>query len=227
MSILYLVATPIGNLEDISLRALRTLKEVKIIACEDTRKTGLLLKKLNIPPKKLISYYSYNEEKRVPQIISLLKNNQSVALVSEAGTPLISDPGFKIVAECLKQGIKVEPIPGPSAVITALIASGLPSDKFLFLGYLSKKTTRRKKILENLKKVEFPLTIILFESPYRVKNLLNELEMIFGNIEIVFTKELTKKFEKIIKDKIENIKNFLSKNPPKGEITLLFRIPQD
>lgn len=224
MGILYLVATPIGNLEDITLRALRILKEVDLIACEDTRKTGLLLKRLNIAEKKLISFYDYNEEKRVEKLTKLLISGAKIALVSNAGMPLISDPGFRLVRQCLEKNIKVETIPGPSSVITALVSSGLPPDKFLFLGFLPKKQSKRKKLLKSVKKVSISLTVIIFESPYRIQKLLNEIEEVYGNIQAVIANELTKKFEKFLRGKISELKKTIEENPLKGEVTFLFRI---
>jgi len=222
---LYIVSTPIGNLQDITLRAIEILKKVDIIACEDTRKTGLLLQNLQIIRRgKLVSYYEENELQRIPQIINELKNGKSVALVSNAGTPTISDPGFKLVRECIFQGIKVTPIPGPSAVLTALVASGLPTDKTLFLGYLPKKESKRKKLLEIINKLPFKCTLVIFESPKRVVKLLNEIESVFGEINLVLARELTKKFEEFIRGKPSEILKTLGSNPPKGEITILFNI---
>ena len=203
MAILYLVSTPIGNLEDITLRAKRILGEVDIIACEDTRKTGVLLVKLNIPRKRLLSYYEENELRRIPEIVRLLKEGKNVALVSNAGTPTISDPGFKLVRECLIQGIKVEAIPGPSAILTALVSSGLPTDKFLFLGYLPKKQGKRKKLLENCKLSAVHYTLIFYESPHRLIETLKDLQEIFGDIEIVLCRELTKIYEEIKRKRIK------------------------
>lgn len=222
MAILYLVSTPIGNLEDITLRAKRILGEVDIIACEDTRKTGVLLVKLNIPRKKLLSYYEENELRRIPEIVRLLKEGKNVALVSNAGTPTISDPGFKLVRECLIQGIKVEAIPGPSAILTALVSSGLPTDKFLFLGYLPKKQGKRKKLLENCKLSAVHYTLIFYESPHRLIETLKDLQEIFGDIEIVLCRELTKIYEEIKRKKISETIAYFEKTPPKGEFTLLF-----
>lgn len=220
MGILYLVSTPIGNLEDITLRAKRILAEVEIIACEDTRKTGSLLKRLAIHKTQLLSYYEENELKRIPQIIRLLREGKKVALVSNAGTPTVSDPGFKLVRESLKEGIKVEAIPGASAILAALIVSGLPTDKFLFLGYLPKKQGKRKQILES-----FPAktTIILFESPHRLLKTLKEMKEILGEIEVVICRELTKVYEEIRREKLSQAIAHFEKVKPKGELTLLFR----
>ena len=224
MAILYLVSTPIGNLKDITLRAIGVLSSVDIIACEDTRKTGFLLQKLNIQSKpQLLSYYEENEQGRIPQIINLLKEGKNVVLVSNAGTPTISDPGYKLVRECLNQGIVVESIPGASSVLAALTVSGLPTDKFLFLGFLSKKEGKRKTILEFLPK---KTTIIFFESPFRLLKTLNELKNLFGDINIVICRELTKIHEEIRREKISQSLTHFEKNQPKGEFTLLFNIPQ-
>ena len=224
---LYIVATSIGNLQDITLRAIEILKNVDIIACEDTRKTGLLLQKLKIARRgKLVSYYEENEEKRIPQLINELKNGKSVALVSNAGTPTISDPGFKLVRECIAQNIKVIPIPGPSASLAALVASGFPPDKFLFLGYLPKRDLRRKKLLEKVKKISFPCILILFESPKRVIKLLNEIQLIFGDVDLVLARELTKVFEEFLRGKPTELLKILEEKPPKGEVTVLLNIPQ-
>ena len=164
MGKLYIVSTPIGNLEDMTLRAIRILAEADLILSEDTRRTGILLKHFKIE-KPQLSYFEFNEEKRIPQVIEKLRTGLNIALVSDAGTPLISDPGFKLVRECVKLGIKVESIPGASAVLTALTVSSLPTDKFLFLGYLPKTQSKATRILENLKKIQElqKMTVILFE----------------------------------------------------------------
>lgn len=229
MGKLYLVSTPIGNLEDLTFRAKRILVEVDMVACEDTRKTGLLLQHLEIGKKQLISYYEENELKRIPEIIQLLKGGKNIALVSNAGTPTISDPGFKLVRECINEGIEVEAIPGASAILTALIASGLPTDKFLFLGYLSKKEGKRKTSLENLKPISQienfdHLTIVLYESPYRLIKLLQDIQEVFGDIDIVVCRELTKVHEEIRREKVSQSIEHFEKTPPQGEFTLLFNL---
>ncbi|MFZ5366384.1 MAG: 16S rRNA (cytidine(1402)-2'-O)-methyltransferase [Patescibacteria group bacterium] len=230
MAKLYLVSTPIGNLGDLTLRAKRILSEVEVIACEDTRKTGLLLQALRKERAKLISYYEENELIRIPEIINLLKQGKNVALVSNAGTPTISDPGYKLVRECINQSIQVEAIPGASAILTALVSSGLPTDKFLFLGYLPKKAGKRQKLLNDLYHctstiVQMQPTIILFESPYRLLETLQDLKEMFGDIKIVICRELTKIHEEIRREKIsDSIKHF-EQVKPKGEFVILFNIP--
>lgn len=217
---LFLISTPIGNLKDITPRAIEVLSSVDIITCEDTRKTGLLLKNLEVKNNpKLISYYEENEIGRIPQIISFLKLGKKVALVSNAGTPTISDPGFKLVRECIKEDIKIEAIPGASAILSALVLSGLPTDKFMFLGFLSKKEGKRKKALESL---PLKTTIIFFESPFRLLKTLNELKNLFGDINIVICRELTKVFEEIRREKISDSISYFDKNKPRGEFTLCF-----
>ncbi len=230
MGKLYIVSTPIGNLEDITLRAKRILSEVDVIACEDTRRTGLLLKQVGPGSRSnlvLLSYYEENELRRIPEIINLLKQEKNVALVSNAGTPTISDPGFKLVRECLNQGIQVEAIPGPSAILTALVSSGLPTDKFLFLGYLPKKPGKRQELLKNCKLLAVPCTLIFFESPYRLVETFKDIQEIFGDIDIVICRELTKIHEEIRREKVSEAIAHFEKTPAKGEITVLFNILQE
>lgn len=220
MANLYLVSTPIGNLEDITLRALKILAKVPIIACEDTRKTANLLTHHQIRQnQKLISFFEGNEEKRIPQIISKLIAGQDVALVSNAGTPTIADPGFKLVRAAIAAGIKIIPIPGASALLTALVSSGLPTDKFIFLGYLPKKTKKRQQFLkENIKS---NLTTIIYLSPHRLIKELEDLQEVVGNSQVVLCRELTKIYEEVIQNKISQIVAKFKKEKPKGEFTLV------
>ena len=229
MGILYIVATPIGNMQDITLRAIKILQTVDVIACEDTRKTGLLLHNLasqgealqeNKKPR-LVSYYEQNELQRITEVISAIKENLNVALVSDAGTPTISDPGFKLVRECIKEGIRVESIPGASSVITALTASGLPTDKFLFVGYPPKKPGHRKTLFENLTKLPIKTTIIFFEGPHHIVRTLEGMKEVFGDIDIVICRELTKIYEEIRREKISNSIEHFNKTTPKGEFVIL------
>lgn len=225
MGKLYVVSTPIGNLEDITFRGKKILSEVRVVACEDTRKTGLLLKNIGISPKpQLLSYYEENELHRIPQIISYLKEGKDVALVSNAGTPTISDPGFKLVRECIKNKIEVISIPGASALLAALVCSGLPTDKFIFLGYLPKKSGKKIKVLKNLATVLHSMvaTVVIYESPYRILKTLTDLRGVFGDIEIVIGRELTKLHEEKIRGKISEVVEHFEEKRPKGELTLLF-----
>lgn len=231
---LYIVSTPIGNLQDISLRAAKILQTVHAIACEDTRRAGTLLKFIrentllatggNRP--YLVSYFEQNELKRIPQIITFLKNGQDIALISDAGTPTISDPGFKLVRECVKEGIKVESIPGPSSVTSSLVVSGLPTDKFLFLGYLPRKGGHREKLLQNLKKnlQLLKFTVIFFEAPHRLIQTLNEIQKIFGDIDAVICRELTKIHEEVRREKISSSIKHFTEIAPKGEFVILFNL---
>jgi 16S rRNA (cytidine1402-2'-O)-methyltransferase len=189
---LYLVATPIGNLEDMTLRALRTLKECDIIAAEDTRRSGRLLKHFGLS-KPLLSCFQFNEAKRSAEIIERLRRGEKVALVTDAGSPGISDPGERVVRAVLAAGFRVEAVPGPCALVAALTASGLATDEFHFIGFLPHKTGRRRKKLESLSGV--PGTLIIYESPYRIERLLTELNDLFPDRQIVLARELTKKFE--------------------------------
>jgi 16S rRNA (cytidine1402-2'-O)-methyltransferase len=232
MGNLYIVATPIGNLQDITLRAIETLKSVDLIISEDTRKTGILLselaKKYGFEKKKinLLSYFEQNEEKRIPEVISALKDNVNIALVSDAGTPTVSDPGFKLVRECLKEGIKVISIPGASSVISSLVSSGLPTDKFTFLGFLPKKSGHRADMLEKIKKSNEILktTFVLFVPPHGLLKTLEEMILVFGDREVVVARELTKIYEEVKKDIISNQIKYFSKKGVKGEIVLLFNL---
>ncbi|HZQ29870.1 MAG TPA: 16S rRNA (cytidine(1402)-2'-O)-methyltransferase [Patescibacteria group bacterium] len=226
MGNLYIVATPIGNLQDITLRAIEILRKVDSIACEDTRKTGILLKKLGLSGKHLLPYYEQTEERRIPEIINALKNGLNIALVSDAGTPTISDPGFKLVRECLKEGIRVESIPGPSSVISSLVSSGLPTDKFLFVGYPPKKPGHRKTLFENLRKSSeiLPSTVILFEAPHKLIKTLEDMKAVLGDVDITLARELTKVYEEVSKDKISSQLEKFKKITPKGEFVLLFNL---
>lgn len=237
MGTLYIVATPIGNLKDITLRAIEVLCSVDVIACEDTRKTGFLLKNIQETAVRLgfrlldqpnssalMSYYEENEYKRIPEVITALGNGLSVALVSDAGTPLISDPGFKLVRECLLQGIRVVSVPGPSSVTSALVASGLPTDKFLFVGYLPRKGGNRNRLLESLKSSQkfIKLTVVLFEAPHRLIQTLGELGKVFGDIKLVLVREQTKVHEEILGKKISEFTSYYETVSPKGEFVILF-----
>jgi len=224
---LYLVATPIGNLEDITFRALNALFSVEKILCEDTRKTLNLLNHYQKPGQrlpKLLSFYEENELKRIPEVISELQKGKEIALVTNSGTPAISDPGFKLVRECWRKGIKVISVPGPSSPIASLACSGLPTDKFLFLGFLPNKLGQRVKLLEKVKQATdtLPATVIFFESPFRLVKSLADLKNIFGDIEIVICRELTKIYEETKRGKVSALLNELKEKQPKGEFTILF-----
>ena len=189
---LYLVATPIGNLEDITLRALRVLRECDVVAAEDTRHSGRLLQHFGIS-KPLLSYFQFNEARRSEEILERLQRGEKVALVTDAGSPGISDPGARVVAAARTAGLRVESVPGPCALIAALTASGLPTDEFHFVGFLPHKSGQRRRQLEGLKVV--PCTILLYESPYRIIKLLEELAVVYPTRQVVLAREITKKFE--------------------------------
>ncbi len=217
---LFIVATPIGNLEDITIRALKTLRKVSFIACEDTRHTIKLLNKYKIK-KKLISYYQPKEEKKIPYILSLLEKGLDGALVSDAGTPGISDPGYKLIVRALEKNIKVIPIPGPTALTTALSASGLPTDRFLFIGFPPKKKLALKKLLVSLKDEKG--TLIFYQSAKRVISFLEMVNQIFGEREIVIARELTKIHEEFIRGRGKELILQLKKRVIKGELVILIK----
>ncbi len=211
--VLYVVATPIGNLKDITIRALETLNSVNIIACEDTRVTKKLLNHYGIHGKKLILYHEHIEEEASEKVISLLKGGKDIALVSDAGTPCISDPGYRVVKKAWENGIKVVPVPGAFAGAAALSASGLPSDKFLFVGFLPNKPKKKEKLLEEY--IKTGITFILYESPKRIKKTVQLIGNISPDSEVVVAKEITKIHERFFRGKAEDILNIL------GEETLL------
>jgi 16S rRNA (cytidine1402-2'-O)-methyltransferase len=215
---LYIVSTPIGNMEDITLRALRILKEVDLIAAEDTRRTGLLLKHFSIQAS-LTSYFEGNELKKREFILSKLKEGKKVALVSDAGTPGVSDPGFRLIQLAIENQLPIIPIPGSSAVITALSVSGLPTDAFLFKGFLPHKSKKRKDLLKELENVRE--TLVFYESPHRISETLRDILEILGDRETVLTRELTKVYEEIIRGKVSQILDQVVDRTLKGEITLV------
>jgi 16S rRNA (cytidine1402-2'-O)-methyltransferase len=214
---LYIVATPIGNLEDISFRALNVLKNVNLIACEDTRKTGILLKHYGIR-NQLTSYFSHNEQVKVDHIIERLQSGDSVAIASDAGTPCISDPGSILVSECIRQGINVISIPGASSVIHSLVLSGFKIKKFYFQGFLPQKKGREKTFTE-LSKIK--ALLVIFESPFRIMRTLEDIHKFLGNKEIAICRELTKMFEEEIRGKVKEILDRNSKFKTKGEFVVI------
>jgi len=216
--VLYLVGTPIGNLEDITYRALHILREVDLIAAEDTRHTLKLLNHFKIH-KTLLSYHEHNKEQRGTELIELLLQGKNIALVSDAGMPAISDPGYEMVVQAVEQGIKVIPIPGPNAAITALIASGLPTQRFVFIGFLP----REKKLLhEEVEKYKSSLdTLIFYEAPHRIEKTLKALLEIIGDRKMVLIRELTKKHEEFIRGTIKELILYVESSKVKGELTIL------
>ena len=218
---LYIVATPIGNLEDITLRALRVLREVDFILAEDTRKTGLLLKHFAIK-KPLHSFYDHNEVKKLPWAIEELKKDKDIALVSSAGVPTVCDPGYKLIRECRSQGLKVTSVPGPSSVINALALSSLPHDKFAFFGYLPRKTSEIKKVLQKAQICQ--CLVGFFESPFRIVKSLETIKGILGNKRLIIAREMTKKFEEVLDLNLEEAIAHFSKRKPKGELTLFINM---
>jgi 16S rRNA (cytidine1402-2'-O)-methyltransferase len=215
---LYLVATPIGNLEDITLRALRVLRECDVIAAEDTRYSGRLLKHFGIA-KPLLSYFQFNEARRSEEIIERLRRGEKVALVTDAGSPGISDPGERVVKAAIAAGFRVESVPGPSALVAALTASGLATDEFHFIGFLPHKSGQRRNKLESLK--SFDGTLVLYESPYRIEKLLVELSEVFPERQVVLARELTKRFEEYLRGKPAELLAMAKKRSLKGEFVVM------
>jgi 16S rRNA (cytidine1402-2'-O)-methyltransferase len=217
MGILYLVATPIGNLEDISTRALRVLREVNLIAAEDTRKTRKLLSHFDIHVP-LTSYFEHNKRSKLEHVIEALEKGD-VALVSDAGTPALNDPGYELVRATLQAGYTVSPIPGACAPVAALVASGLPTDAFLYLGYLPRQSGARQRVLQEVARL--PYTLIFLETPHRLLESLDDLEAVLGNRQMAAARELTKLYEEITRGTISEIKNNYQNRPLQGEFTLV------
>ena len=218
---LYIVATPIGNLSDITAHAIDCLKSVAIIACEDTRTSGKLLNHFNIPTKTW-AYHDHNAEVQTPNLIEILQWGQSIALISDAGTPLISDPGFRLVRACHQAGIKVSPVVGASAAIAALSVAGLPSDKFYFYGFLPAKTAGRQSELTKIK--DLTATLIFYEAPHRIVECIDDMITVLGdNRQVTFCREITKTFETIYPSTLGELKQFVASdaNQQKGEMVLV------
>lgn len=215
---LYLVATPIGNLEDITLRALRVLRSCDVVAAEDTRRTGRLLQHFGIQ-KPLISCFHFNEARRSGEIIERLRDGRTVALVSDAGSPGISDPGERVVSAVRSAGLRVEPVPGACALVAALTASGLPTGEFHFVGFLPVKSGQRARRLQELSSL--PGTLVLYESPYRITRLVDELVVALPDRDVVLAREITKRFEEWIRGRPSEIQGQLALRPRKGEFVVM------
>jgi len=217
---LYMIATPIGNLEDITLRAIRVLGEVAALACEDTRFTRRIFERHNIPaPKTILSYHEHNEDKAGARILGFLKTGRSVGLCTDGGMPGISDPGYRIVSQCLAHGFRIEVIPGPSAASTALLASGLSTASYTFKGFPPRKPGPRKRFLEMER--EQPHTLVLFESPFRVGKLLADALEVLGNRSAAVCIELTKKLEEVHRGYLDALAEAFSEKNPRGEVTIV------
>lgn len=215
MPVLYVIATPIGNLEDISLRALRLLSEVKLIAAEDTRTTRHLLNAHNIKTP-LTSYHEHSKRAKLDYLLDYLEK-EDLALVSEAGMPGLSDPGYELIVAAIERGISVVPIPGASAVITALVVSGLPTDQFIYLGFLPRRKGQRQRLLSSI--VDEPRTIVAFETPHRLRKALSDIEEILGNRRLSVCRELTKVHEEIFRGRVSQAREHFSE--PRGEFSLV------
>jgi 16S rRNA (cytidine1402-2'-O)-methyltransferase len=215
---LFVVATPIGNLEDMSFRAVRVLGEVNVIACEDTRHTRRLLQRYAIATP-LVSYHEHNERVRTPELVRRLQAGESVALVSDAGTPLLSDPGYTLIRQAIASGVPVVPVPGPSAITAALSAAGLPTDRFVFLGFLPRKSAERRRVLEAVHAI--PWTLVLFEAPTRVAATLKDLQATLGERPIALMREITKRFEEVLRGTPQEVLAQTQGRRWRGEVTVV------
>jgi len=215
---LYIVATPIGNLADITLRAIETLKQVDLIAAEDTRHTKILLDRYQIKAPTT-SYFEHNKVQKTDYLLRVLKEGKSVALVSDAGTPGISDPGYRVIRLSIENNIPVVPIPGPSGLLTALTVSGKPTDRFTFEGFLSNKAERRRNQLKKLR--DEKRTVVLYESPHRILKLLEDILAVYGDTELVLAREVTKKFEEIRRERASSLIEHFKKTKPRGEFIVI------
>jgi 16S rRNA (cytidine1402-2'-O)-methyltransferase len=215
---LYVVPTPIGNLEDITLRALNVLKSVDVIAAEDTRQTLKLLRHFEIA-KPVISYHEHNKKTSGPKLIQMMKEGQTIAIVTDAGMPGISDPGVDLIADCINEAIPVIPLPGPNAAITALVASGLSTDHFFFWGFLPRRDKEKVQILEELK--DYPHTLIFYEAPHRLKDTVMTMKKVLGNRKMTLARELTKRYETFLRGDLESLAAHLQKEEVRGECCLI------
>jgi 16S rRNA (cytidine1402-2'-O)-methyltransferase len=215
---LYVVGTPIGNLEDITLRALNTLKASDVIACEDTRRTQKLLNHYNIRTRT-VSYHEHNEMTRAPELVLRMEQGSNISLVSDAGTPVLSDPGFRLVHLAIRHKIAVVPVPGPSAMVAALAVAGLPMNEFIFTGFFPAKKSARRKALSAL--AGFEKTIVFYEAPHRIAETLRDVQEILGEREMVIAREVTKVHEQFLRGSITELRAFLKKLPVKGELTVI------
>ena len=218
---LYIVSTPIGNLADITARAAKILAECDLILAEDTRTSKKLLMHLGISAP-MSAYHDFNKEKVTPQIIAQLKNNKNIALITDAGTPGIADPAFFLVRAAIAEGISVTPVPGAAAFLCALVASGLPPDRFIFENFLPHKSTQRRKIFENLKSEA--RTVIFYETPHRIIKTLEDIKEILGDVRVVIARELTKIHEEFLRGCAEELLAHFAKHPPRGEMTVLLNM---
>ena len=220
---LYVVGTPVGNLKDLTLRALETLKTVELIACEDTRHTATLLRHYAVRTP-MVSFHEHNERARTPELLQRLRRGGAIALVSDGGTPLISDPGWWLVRRAIDEGVPVSWIPGPTALIGGLVLSGLAMDRFVFEGFLPVKAGARRKRLEALK--EETRTVILYESPHRLLKTLQELAHILGDVSMVCARELTKTFEEVRRGRVSELVAHFEQHAPRGEFVVVFHLPR-
>lgn len=218
MGTLYVCATPIGNLEDVSIRLLKTLRRVDIIACEDTRQTSKLLQRYHIR-KRLVSYHQHNRRAREELMVGYLREGKDVALVSDAGMPAISDPGEDLVRSAIREGFPVVVVPGPSALVSALALSGMDTTRFVFEGFLPAKASQRRDVLASL--AAEPRTVVLYEAPHRLLATLEDMEAIMGERQIAVARELTKLFEEVVRGTVIEVRQHFATHPPRGEITII------
>ncbi len=218
---LYIVATPIGNLEDMTFRAVKTLSEVDLILAEDTRVSKKLLNHFGITTS-LCTYHDFNKEKMTPVLVERLKKGESMALISDAGTPGIADPAFNLVRAAIKEKLTVVPVPGASAIVAALVCSGLPTDRFVFEYFLPHKSSQRRKLFESLKQEH--RTVIFYETPHRIIKVLEEMDEILGGIQVVIAREMTKIYEQFLRGNAKELLEHFKSAPPRGEMVVLFNM---